>query len=327
MASMITGLNAKPAPNVIVRATTDSTTLTMGDRTMVHLEILKPSHKGALADIPRREEDYHGMELVDYTTDSTELGNGRIQLKYDFRFQAFEPKLITLPGFAYVVDGDTTRSDIITFKVLPVELSPELGNPEIVDSLRIHPSETIVSIKAKWYDYIPDYWYWFPIAIAIVALIVIIAILYKKNGKTLIIKKKIVPPYELAIARLETLRSKRLSEQGHDKEYYTELTEILRQYLEGRFGINALEMSSTQILKEIRSHNEASMSADQMKSVLEIADFVKFAKVRPLPDDNVKAFNAARQFVEDTRPQQPAEDDKQISGKKENGLITHKSEK
>ncbi|MDE6160145.1 MAG: cell wall anchor protein, partial [Muribaculaceae bacterium] len=57
-----------------------------------------------------------------------------------------------------------------------------------------------------------------------------------------------------------------------------------------------------EILRALR-HNEATrMRADRMRSVLEVADFVKFAKMRPLPDDNVKSFNSALAFVEDTKP-------------------------
>ena len=86
------------------------------------------------------------------------------------------------------------------------------------------------------------------------------------------------------------------------KEYYTELVDILRQYLQGRFGINAMEMTSSQIVRALRSNPETRMTADEMRGVLSVADFVKFAKVRPLPDDNVKAFNRATNFVDSTKP-------------------------
>ncbi|MDE6812556.1 MAG: hypothetical protein K2J28_01800, partial [Duncaniella sp.] len=77
---------------------------------------------------------------------------------------------------------------------------------------------------------------------------------------------------------------------------------ILRVYLQGRFGINAMEMTSTQIRQILDSNEETRLSKENMERVLETADFVKFAKVRPLPDDNVRSFNSAMQFVEDTKP-------------------------
>ncbi len=61
-------------------------------------------------------------------------------------------------------------------------------------------------------------------------------------------------------------------------------------------------MTSTQIRRMLNANEETRLSKENMERVLETADFVKFAKVRPLPDDNVKAFNSAMQFVEDTKP-------------------------
>ncbi|MDE7396247.1 MAG: cell wall anchor protein, partial [Muribaculum sp.] len=113
----------------------------------------------------------------------------------------------------------------------------------------------------------------------------------------------VLPPYELAVKQLNELKSEKLCENSREKEYYTRLTDILRIYLETRFGINAMEMTSTQIMRSVRSHDTTKPSAALMKQILEIADFVKFAKVRPLPDDNVKSFNQALQFVEATRPE------------------------
>ena len=83
-----------------------------------------------------------------------------------------------------------------------------------------------------------------------------------------------------------------------------------------------MEMTSTQILDRIKSNSEAKPSAPIMQQILEMADFVKFAKVRPLPDDNVKAFNNAVKFVEDTKPAEtetePAEESQQSTDKKDN---------
>ncbi len=63
-----------------------------------------------------------------------------------------------------------------------------------------------------------------------------------------------------------------------------------------------MEMTSTQIVRALRSNPETRMTADEMRAVLSIADFVKFAKVRPMPDDNAKAFAKAESFVEQTKP-------------------------
>ena len=64
-----------------------------------------------------------------------------------------------------------------------------------------------------------------------------------------------------------------------------------------------MEMTSTQIRNILQANEETRLSKRNMDQVLETADFVKFAKVRPLPEDNTRSFNSAMQFVEDTKPQ------------------------
>jgi hypothetical protein len=116
-----------------------------------------------------------------------------------------------------------------------------------------------------------------------------------------------VPPYQLAMQQLQTLHDEHLCEKGEEKEFYTRLTDILRTYLDARFGINAMEMTSTQIRRSLRENADTKMSEKYMSRILEIADFVKFAKIRPLPEDNASAYKSALQFVEDTKPAPVAE--------------------
>lgn len=123
-------------------------------------------------------------------------------------------------------------------------------------------------------------------------------------------KRKPIPPYNLAIRDLTQLRDENLCERGEEKQFYTRLTDILRIYLAGRFGINALEMTSTQIMDALRNNEETRNSESMMQQILEIADFVKFAKVRPLPEDNKMAMDSAVAFVEKTKPvEQPEKTD------------------
>ena len=110
------------------------------------------------------------------------------------------------------------------------------------------------------------------------------------------------PPHEAALAALSKLKEKKLWERGMEKEYFTELTEILRIYLDKRFGINAMEMTSRQIMQTLGANREVSDKRQMVRQILDMADFVKFAKVRPLPADNVAAFDNAVKFVEATAP-------------------------
>ncbi len=291
-----------PAPTI--KSSADSAQVMMGDKVIVKLEINKNSHEGALVGLPEKpNSDFYGLELQKITADSTELGNGRVNLVYNLHFQAFEPKeILTLPPFFYAIGTDTIASDVLSFKVLPVELDPSLGNPEDIESLTIHPDASPIEIPMRWYDYVPGWWYWVVIVLALVALGAVLAMMYKKNGPALFTPKYVPTPYEVAVERMRKLKERRLLEQGQAKAFYTDLIDILRGYLQGRFGINAMEMTSKQILQRVRRTPEIHLTASQMEQVLQLADFVKFAAAVPDADQGLRTFQSVQQFIESTKP-------------------------
>lgn len=295
--------SAAPQNSVAVKAAIDSAVVVMGDLNHLRVTVDIPdayASSAQLVDFPLLSPgteymEYKGVDVVASDSTSTRT-EGKRRIDFNFTVQAFVPGTISIPPFAVVAapGADTAFSNVVTFKVLPVD----------VDSLEtINPMASIVSPQTKWYDYLPDWLLWVAIALALVAAGIWAYMLLRRRKETVELRRTPpVPPYELAMSRLSTLRSRNLAESGHEKEYYTELVDILRQYLQGRFGINAMEMTSTQIVKALRSNPETRMTADEMRAVLSIADFVKFAKVRPLPDDNIKAFTRAQDFVEQTKP-------------------------
>lgn len=289
---------------VSVRTTLDSVTVEMGDRTMIHVEILNDGEQGQVVGIPQQGQEIQGVEFLEITNTESDLGNGRRQLQYDILLQAFEPQMVTMPRIGYAVGVDTTFAEILTLNVRPVAL-------DSLTTINPIPDNFTVSIESKWYDFVPDwladFWYWIILGILVIALGVTVFILYKKNGKTLFPRKKVVPPYEQAIINLEKLRNSNLIERGHIKEYYTRLIDILREYLMGRYTIYAMEMTSSQILDAIKQHPEASQAKSDLRQLFRVADFVKFAKVLPPQDDNIRSFNVVKQFVEETRPAIPEE--------------------
>ena len=128
----------------------------------------------------------------------------------------------------------------------------------------------------------------------------------------------LVPPYDRAIQALHELKDSKLWQQGQEKAYYTTLTEILREYIDERFHINAMEMTSSQIIETLHRNEETKAVNRQLRDILEMADFVKFAKMRPLPDDNEQVMRYAETFVEETKPDEKApESENQASEKTE----------
>lgn len=303
LAAGFSAAEARSSSAVTVKAEIDSAQLTMGDRAHLLVTVDMPdavTSTAQLVDFPvltpgKEYMEFHGVDVV--ASDSvSSSSNGRTRINFDFTIQAFDPGTVTIPPFAVVASpgADTAFSTVVALKVLPVD----------VDSLQtIHPMASVASPQSRWYDYVPDWLFWTLLAVVLAAAGVW-AFMMLRQRKQIIEEQKAapVPPYDLAKSRLNSLRSRKLAENGHEKQYYTELTDILRQYLQGRFGINAMEMTSTQIVRALRSNPETRMTADEMRAVLSIADFVKFAKVRPMPDDNAKAFAKAESFVEQTKP-------------------------
>lgn len=294
---------AAAAP-VSVKASLDSAYILMGKQTVLNLEIVQDrGTQGAFinnnGDTLTRE-----VEVIRAVKpDTTDLGNNRKEIKRELVIQSFDSGLYTIPPFVYVAGKDTFTSNALALKVIPVP----------VDSMAtIHDYAGVVKPNTRIWDYLPDFivdYWWIFIIVLLCAAGIFVWMRYIKGKKAipLVPKKKPVPPYELAMQQLNRLKSEKLCENGHEKEYYTRLTEILRIYLDKRFGINAMEMTSTQIMHHLQSNDDTKTSAPVMKQILEMADFVKFAKVRPLPDDNQKAFNNAVTFVENTKPVEPTE--------------------
>ncbi|MCM1483379.1 MAG: hypothetical protein NC043_03515 [Muribaculaceae bacterium] len=299
------------ASKYTVKARLDSTYLLMGKQTAVHLEIIgELDGSGRLL---ANDSMWCDVELVGMTEpEIKDLGNGRKELTRDMIIQAFDSGLYTLPPLIYIQGADSMEANKLVLKVLPVNVDT---------MLTVHDYADVASAGSKFFDFMPDwvtdYGLWILLALIVIGLSVFVYLKWLRKGKIpLIPVKKPIPPYQMAMQELQTLQSLQLCERGEEKEFYTRLTEILRKYLDGRFGINAMEMTSTEIRKAIRHNETTRMSESLMANVLETADFVKFAKVRPLPDDNISAFNSAVKFIEDTKPA-PTEDEDKAKDAKE----------
>lgn len=294
VASAFAAVDATAATRVT--ASIDSTVVEMGSRATISIEISDPAPDGILIDLPEA-----GTEIPDMNVDFISVEADTFPAGYEYRLliQAFKPGTLTFPPFRFVAGNDTVASDFLTLKVLPVDL----------DSLStINPMDSVANPPRRWYDYIPEWTLWLVLGLALATVAVCLFLLYRRTGSIVPRKVKAVDPYEAAMTELARLKESRLAESGRDKEYYTRLVDILRVYLERRFGINAMEMSSTQILDSLRNNPETRDDRPRIRQILEIADFVKFANVRPMPDDNIKTFNNVLGFVEDTRPK-PVETD------------------
>lgn len=298
------------AAQTLVTAKLDSAILMMGR--MTHLKLSVDQKKDAKGSFPLFSQ-MKDNGIIGLCGDSVELRApikadtsekaGMWHIEYTVPVQSFDSGYYQLPEIAFVIGKDTALSNKVALKVVPVVVD---ANAPIDDYANVADPEN-KSIFDVLPDWVVDYWWLVIIILLAIAAFVYAWFKYRKEGS--ILGKKPEPtPYEIAIAGLRDLKEKKLWEQGMEKEYYTDLTDILREYMYGRFGINAVEMTSRQILGALKNNKETHDKRDYIRSILNMADFVKFAKVRPLPDDNVASYDNALRFVEETKPLPPVEE-------------------
>jgi len=108
-----------------------------------------------------------------------------------------------------------------------------------------------------------------------------------------------------ALEKLRKLKEKELWQNGQQKEYHSELTYTVREYLENRYGISALESSTHEILGDLKKADFDDGFKDNLTEMLSIADLVKFAKAESTGDINTRIINQAEEFIQATKIMEP----------------------
>ena len=147
---------------------------------------------------------------------------------------------------------------------------------------------------------ISGYILWGLLGAAVLGVLIWLLIKYRRRLPGLGPKPK-DPPHVIAIKALETLHNQKIWQNNKHKLYYTRLTDILREYLVGRFGVRAMEMTSDEIMDAVRELDLPAKSASDLENILRTADLVKFAKHVPEAEENENSYLNAYYFVEETK--------------------------
>lgn len=291
-----------------VSATIKPDSVMIGDRFTMEITVFKdmmqvvglPSFNGG--------ELVPGIEVFQESMLDTVQTNGRMQtLRKTFTLQSFKAGIYDLERFP-VLYGDKNITDTL-FSIGKMRVTvgePELETGEDSDIHDIKAPEKTPLLVSEISGYVIS---------SIVLLCIIAAAIYtirkallKRNGKSTAKKsaEAAVPPHVRAIHDLETLHNQKLWQSGKHKQYYTRLTDIMRYYLWGRFGVNAMEMTSEEIIKESRTLPLSDTQRSGLADMLRTADLVKFAKYTPEGESNEKIYYEAYYFVENTK-EMPAE--------------------
>lgn len=276
---------------VQVRALVDSTTMLIGDQ--VHLKLEAKAAGGiSLAD-PFWPPNNDTLEFLSFGKWDT-LGTGT--LIYKAVFTLWDTGYQELPPIGVPYAGNGLADTVWTHSLVMEVRSP-------TDSLKLNDIKDIVQEPALFSDYLP-YLY----ALGAIALLGLLLWLWRHPVK---MKKEVPPPppplpHEVALEQLAALAKKQLWQQGKVKEYHSELTRIVREYLEGRFDINALEETTGEILDQLRKRKLPPALRQRLEEILQTADMVKFAKAQPAAQFHEEAFESVKDFVEQTKPVQTA---------------------
>ena len=202
-----------------------------------------------------------------------------------------------------------TAWDSGTYYIPPITFSEKSKTEGIlltVATINIEEGAELKDIKAPMNAPIgwSDIWPWITGILIICLIFYILKKYFSTKKKTIISKPKIIIPADVtALNQLSKLEKAKLWEQGNIKEYHTQLSEIIRRYMENRFKFIALELTTDEILRELKSIVSDELS-NNLKTILQRADLAKFAKSKPIDNENTESMRLAKQFVQSTKKQQ-----------------------
>lgn len=273
-------------PNATTEA--DSNYAETGDPFVVHLRVPMSEGEPDTIDFSAWETLVPSQNVVAQTNWQAD-GN---TFRKDLTLLFFDADSLRLPPLSVVLrSGDTLYTNALEIAVLPTPSPDDLNDMAEIKDIQREP--------ARWTDYLP-------LALSILGAlgaIVLAAWLLSRRRKRAVLSRAFeLPAHELALKKLDALARKRLLDKQLVKEYYAELTFVLREYLQKRFGLSALESTSEETLRQLEAHAFPPQMLTEMGTLLSRADLAKFAKTPPPDSYHEEALAFARAVVHQTIP-------------------------
>lgn len=318
---------ATPAPaqstTVLARAELSTNEIGIGDRVSFTLTISAPPgtrvervdwrsskvRSGAPTDPvadPLQEENGlpASLEVVDSSALSTIAEEPELLLEERWTLQAFDTGYVFVPArmVVYTLAGaggsDTTYTEALLLTVRGIPLNEES---------ELMPIEPIVKTRLNWLDFWPFYLFLLLIGVGVGIWYVVAR---KDHLRLRQPPPPPVPPHRKAQRALDELEARELWQAGETKTYYSELSHILRTYLEGRFGIPALETTTRQIVGALSTKSGFDPGlGEELSQLLRLSDLVKFARAEPEADVHQRGLERVRDFVRLTVPHSPSQEE------------------
>lgn len=245
-----------------------------------------------------------GVEVLGgFIYDSTKVSKGILEISAILT--SFDSGAVALPPLVALVRRPDDRVDTLTFD------SPVLNvNTIPVDTATFEPYDIKGQMKypVTFAEVFP--WALLALVLATAVWAVIRFLRNRRRDKDFFGRPKVVdPPHIVALRSLEKIRSQKLYQNGKQKMFYTAVTDVLRQYMAGRYGFQAMEQTSAEIFESLSGREIDERLMERIKDLFTTADYVKFAKHNASEQENEEAIPTAVSFVNATFMQQ-MEDEK-----------------
>jgi len=286
---------------VTVDAKLDSAGIFIGQRIGMTLEV--SADAGKRVELPQWDSLQliaPGIEFVNATPADTDYVNDgkRMILTRRYYFTSFDSAVYLIPPMKVNVDGKDYESKKLALKVVTYD----------VDTLH---ADSIFGMKAELAPPF-DWAEWrLVIILGIIALLIMGLfgyVVYRlKNNKPIIRRistKQHIAPHKAAMQKIEQIKEEKIWQSEDSKEYYTQLTDTLRQYIKERYGFNATEMTSFEIIQKLQEVNDEDAIAE-LRELFETADLVKFAKYSTLANENDRNLVSAIEYINQTKQEEP----------------------
>jgi hypothetical protein len=278
----------------------DTSSIRIGERVLLHLNATLPKsatiYWPAITDTLTAKVEVASKSKIDTNATSR---NEFTNYSQTILITSFDTGYHFIPSFTihYSYAGDSSRHELLSEGVYLKVRTVEVDTTKAIRDIR-GPIQAPITL-AELAPYLAG--------MAVIALIIGLIWYYlwrKRMNKPLfpIITRTQGPPWQIALQSLDSLENKKLWQNGKIKEYYSELTDILRHYLHDQHGIEAMEMITAEILAAYDSAGLQGDARSVLSNILMQADYVKFAKAIPLRNENELSMTYSRQFIDTTKP-------------------------
>ncbi len=287
--------------NFTVSAQPDSSLMVIGGQMNLTVEVSQPANIRVIFPV-FNDTITKNIEIVEaLPPDTTTTSDNYLSIKKIYRITSFDSGLHYIPPMEF---------ELASAQMEEKRATRPIGIMVVNPFQEVDPQKGITDIKppidtpftfAELLRFLP----WI-LSFLLIALIVAAGVywwLKRKNPLTAFIKEKPKEPaHVIALRQLEKIKEEKFWQKGQVKRFHSEITDVLRQYLENRYSITAMEQTTPEIIHSLKTVElpDAQVSK-KIREILELADLVKFAKYEPLPDENNVALINAFFFINQTR--------------------------